>query len=94
MKDPKILQESSFFYNGKCMFCGNESEEHFFSGSYDSYEDCDCEQRKKYYECKQLLHNIKKIAEDRFEMITLEEEIKETETRLKHMKSSLEKMKK
>ncbi len=34
-------------YNNHCLLCGKEMEEHFFSGSYETYTNCSCEGRKK-----------------------------------------------
>jgi hypothetical protein len=67
------------FYIGKCLFCGKEANEHFYSGSYDSYLECDCEDMKLYHKLKNDLYTVKNKAQLNLEYIKLQERIKETE---------------
>lgn len=81
------LKENAFFYKDVCLFCGKKAEEHYFSGSYDTYLDCECEARKKYYEHRRIAETVEREASEKYNSMKEEEEIASLKTRLKYLES-------
>lgn len=64
------------FFQGKCLFCGNDAGEEFFSGSRESYDVCDCEKRKLAQLAKCNYEAAWKVAHDRYDEILRQEQMK------------------
>ena len=70
------------FYEGICLFCGNQAGEEFFSGSRESYDVCDCEKRNIAQVAKQNYEVVWKIAHDRYDEILRQRRISATKGEL------------
>jgi uncharacterized protein YehS (DUF1456 family) len=70
------------FYQGICLFCGNQAGEKFFSGSRESYDVCDCEKRKLAELAASNCEIAWKIAHDRYDEILRQRRISATKGEL------------
>jgi uncharacterized protein YjcR len=82
------------FHQGVCLFCGNQAGERFFSGSYETYDVCDCEKRKSAQLAKCNCEIAWKIAHDRYDEILRQRRISAVKGELNQLISKSEEYKK
>lgn len=84
------IKKDAFFYKGKCMFCGKKSDERYFSGSYETYEDCECEERKRYYEYRKLAHVEECKAEERYKIIIMKQDLEDAKKKVEYLTNEID----
>jgi len=70
------LNEFSSIEGGKCIFCGREPEERFYSGSCESYLACDCPELATYWQAIRTVFTLRKPAEKRWTALRRQNKIK------------------
>jgi len=82
----KYESEEDFFLNGFCLLCGNKTQEKYYSGTYDTYETCNCKHIHDFhlYSSKlKLITDRADLARDgvnrRARIVELKKELKQLE---------------
>ena len=86
------MKEFEIIYQGVCLFCGNKAAEHYRSGSWETYLQCECEGVKEYFQIGDALRRAKKPAEQRLKKLQLENKKRELERELAYTTKELDGM--
>ena len=71
------------FPGGICHFCGEKAKQHYFSGSYEQYDKCDCELRKAWRKSANETYDLLQVAKRNYEAFILDRKIKDISDQLK-----------
>lgn len=78
---------SDVTYGQVCLFCTRKMEEHFYSGSYDTYFTCKCGDMKRYTDLYEKLQVLVRKADANKQKIQHKERIETLRDQLKHLEA-------
>lgn len=76
---------SKITYGNVCLFCTRKMEEHFYSGSHDTYFTCRCEDMARYRDLYEKLAALVRKADVNKQKIVRKERIETLRDQLKHL---------